>query len=66
MAMTVYDALAHAAQAAFAEREPSEEARAAKIRLAFTSFGHADLMQTLAEALAQTAPAKGKKVSQEG
>ena len=66
MAMTVYDALAIAAQAAFAEREPSEEARAAKIRLAFTSFGHSDLMPALAEALAPTAPAKGKRTSQEG
>lgn len=60
MAADVYDQLANAVQAAYAEKEVSEEARAEKIRQAFHRSGHAELWQRL-QAPRQQQPDKPHK-----
>lgn len=60
MAMTVYDSLAAAIQAAYAEREASEDARAAKIRAAIAQSGHADLVERLVHDVQPASPAAHK------
>lgn len=64
MAMDMYDRLAHAAQAALAEKETSEDVRHRKIREAFSRAGYDDEMAALADYLSEApekAPKKGGK-----
>lgn len=60
MAADVYDRLAHAAQAAMAEQEASEEARWQKIQAAFARFGHTEFLALAADPPVKKGHAKEK------